>query len=88
MIGVMVGNKSNNRTYVGYLKDVVGRSSGTEVVNGDGSVDVGNAVTADFFKGEFESLGGDPPLDPDRRVRWHADRAEAHRHRTFRVARA
>ncbi len=26
-------------------------------MNGDGTINVGNAATADFFKGEFESLG-------------------------------
>ena len=56
-IGVMVGNKSTNGTYVGYLKDVVGPIEWNGSINGDGSVNVGNAATADFFKGEFESLG-------------------------------
>ncbi len=56
-IGVMVGDKSNNGTYVGYLKDVVGPIEWNGSVNGDGTINVGNAATADFFKGEFESLG-------------------------------
>jgi hypothetical protein len=56
-IGIMVGGKSNNSTYVGYLKDVVGNIEWNGSVNGDGSVDVGNAATADLFKGEFSSLG-------------------------------
>ncbi len=56
-IGVMVGNKSNNGTYVGYLKDVVGPIEWNGSVNGDGTINVGNAATADLFKGEFESLG-------------------------------
>jgi prepilin-type N-terminal cleavage/methylation domain-containing protein len=56
-IGVMVGNKSNNSTYVGYLKNVVGSIEWNGSVNGDGSINVGNAATADLFKGEFESLG-------------------------------
>jgi prepilin-type N-terminal cleavage/methylation domain-containing protein len=56
-IGVMVGNKSNNNTFVGYLKDVVGPIEWNGSVNGDGTINVGNAATADLFKGEFESLG-------------------------------
>ena len=56
-IGVMVGNKSNNGTYVGYLKDVVGPIEWNGSLNGDGTINVGNAATADLFKGEFESLG-------------------------------
>ena len=56
-IGVMVGSKSNNSTYVGYLKDVVGPIEWNGSVNGDGTINVGNAATADLFKGEFESLG-------------------------------
>ena len=56
-IGVMVGNKSTNNTYVGYLKDVVGPIEWNGSVNGDGSINVGNAATADLFKGEFDSLG-------------------------------
>jgi hypothetical protein len=56
-IGVMVGNKSNNGTYVGYLKDVVGPIEWNGSLNADGTINVGNAATADLFKGEFESLG-------------------------------
>ena len=58
VIGVMVGNKAGNPTYVDYLKDVVGALEWTGSVAGDGSVDVGNAVTADFFTGSFDQLGG------------------------------
>ena len=56
-IGVMVGNKASNSTYVGYLKNVVGPIEWNGSVNGDGSINVGNAATADLFKGSFESLG-------------------------------
>jgi prepilin-type N-terminal cleavage/methylation domain-containing protein len=56
-IGVMVGNKSTNNTYVGYLKDVVGPVEWSGSVNGDGTINVGNAATADLFKGSFDSLG-------------------------------
>jgi hypothetical protein len=58
VIGVMVGNKASNPTYVGYLQDVVGALEWNGSVAGDGSVDVGNAVTADFFTGSFDQLGG------------------------------
>ena len=56
-IGVMVGNTANNNTYVGYLKDVVGPIEWNGSVNGDGTINVGNAATADFFRGSFDSLG-------------------------------
>jgi prepilin-type N-terminal cleavage/methylation domain-containing protein len=56
-IGVMVGNTSNNSTYVGYLKDVVGPIEWNGGVRADGSINVGNAATADLFKGSFASLG-------------------------------
>jgi len=56
-IGVMVGNTSNNSTYVGYLKDVVGPIEWNGSVNGDGTINVGNAATADFFRGSFNRLG-------------------------------
>jgi prepilin-type N-terminal cleavage/methylation domain-containing protein len=56
-IGVMVGNTATNNTYVGYLKDVVGPIEWNGSVNGDGTINVGNAATADFFRGSFESLG-------------------------------
>jgi prepilin-type N-terminal cleavage/methylation domain-containing protein len=63
VIGVMVGNKANNSTYTGYLKDVVGALewNGSVTLDGSGNVidiDVGNAVTADFFSGSFAELGG------------------------------
>ena len=47
-------------------------------VAGNGTITVGNAATADLFKGSFTQLGADPALDHDRRMRWHAHRAEAH----------
>ena len=56
-IGVMVGNTATNNTYVGYLKDVVGPIEWNGSVNGDGTINVGNAATADFFRGSFQSLG-------------------------------
>jgi hypothetical protein len=56
-IGVMVGNTSSNSTYVGYLKDVVGPIEWNGGVRADGSINVGNAATADLFKGSFASLG-------------------------------
>ncbi len=49
VIGVMVGNKSGNNTYVGYLKDVVGSLEYTPAKN--------NAGTASLFKGQFTELG-------------------------------
>jgi prepilin-type N-terminal cleavage/methylation domain-containing protein len=56
-IGVMVGNTSTNTTYVGYLRDVVGPIEWNGSVNGDGTINVGNAATADFFRGSFNALG-------------------------------
>ena len=58
VIGIMVGDKSNNQTYVNYLKEVVGTNEWDGRVNNDGSIDVGNAVSADFFTGSFSQLGG------------------------------
>lgn len=58
VIGIMVGNKSTNSTYVGYLSDVVGGVEWNGTVHPDGTVDVGNALTADLFKGQFDKLGG------------------------------
>jgi prepilin-type N-terminal cleavage/methylation domain-containing protein len=49
VIGVMVGNKSGNSTYVGYLKDVVGSLEYNPTLN--------NAGTANLFKGQFTELG-------------------------------
>lgn len=57
VIGIMVGALANNSTYVDYLKQVVGQNEWTGQVNVDGSVDVGNAVAADFFTGSFSELG-------------------------------
>jgi prepilin-type N-terminal cleavage/methylation domain-containing protein len=56
-IGVMVGNTSSNSEYVGYLKNVVGPIEWDGGVRADGSINVGNAATADLFKGSFASLG-------------------------------
>ncbi len=58
IIGVMVGNQAGNPKYVGYLKDVVGGEEWDGSVAADGTVDVGNAVAADFFTGSFSQLGG------------------------------
>jgi prepilin-type N-terminal cleavage/methylation domain-containing protein len=56
-IGVMVGNTATNSTAVNNLRDVVGPIEWNGSVNGDGTINVGNAATADFFRGSFDSLG-------------------------------
>lgn len=61
-IGIMVGDKSGNSTYVNYLKKVVAGTSSAAIdwngsVNSNGSVNVGNAAQADLFKGGFDKLG-------------------------------
>ena len=61
-IGIMVGDKSGNSTYVDYLKKVVAGTVAASIpwngsVNPDGSVNVGNAAQADLFKGGFNKLG-------------------------------
>jgi prepilin-type N-terminal cleavage/methylation domain-containing protein len=56
-IGVIVGTAATSSTYVGYLKEVVGPIEWNGGVRADGSVDVGNAATADVFKGSFAALG-------------------------------
>jgi prepilin-type N-terminal cleavage/methylation domain-containing protein len=56
-IGVMVGNTATNNTAVNNLRDVVGPIEWNGSVNGDGTINVGNAATADFFRGSFDSLG-------------------------------
>ncbi len=56
-IGVMVGNVSNNATYVEYLTRVVGTKVWDGSVASNGTVVVGNAATADLFKGSFAQLG-------------------------------
>jgi prepilin-type N-terminal cleavage/methylation domain-containing protein len=56
-IGVMVGNTATNSTAVNNLRDVVGPIEWNGSVNGDGTINVGNAATADFFRGSFASLG-------------------------------
>ena len=58
IIGVMVGNSANNSTYRGYLKDVVGGNEWNGSVASNGTINVGNAVAADFFRGSFAELGG------------------------------
>ncbi|MFN3256568.1 MAG: type II secretion system protein J [Ilumatobacter sp.] len=58
VIGVMVGNAANNATYRGYLQDVVGGTVWNGSVAPDGTINVGNAVAADFFSGAFADLGG------------------------------
>ncbi|MEM8746076.1 MAG: prepilin-type N-terminal cleavage/methylation domain-containing protein [Actinomycetota bacterium] len=57
LIGVMVGNQASNATAVNNLKAVVGSNEWTGQINGDGSIDVGNAVAADFFAGAWSELG-------------------------------
>ncbi len=54
LVGIMVGNKRTNSTYVGYLKDVIG--PGTTEWNGVVG-DGGNAETAGLFLGSFAELG-------------------------------
>ncbi len=56
-VGVLVGNARNNSTYVGYLTDVVKGTPWTGSFNDDGSVNVGNAATADYFTADFPKLG-------------------------------
>jgi prepilin-type N-terminal cleavage/methylation domain-containing protein len=58
VVGVMVGNKSANSTYVGYLKDLTSGPEWDGGVNSDGTIDVGNAAEAGLFKGGFDDLGG------------------------------
>ncbi len=57
LIGVFVGNKSTNSTYLSYFTGVVGSNAWDGSVNGDGTIDVGNAVAADYFTGSFADLG-------------------------------
>ena len=56
-VGVLVGNTATNSTAVNNLRDVVGPIEWNGSVNGDGTINVGNAATADFFRGSFDSLG-------------------------------
>ncbi len=60
VVGVMVGNASNNGRYRNYLHRIAGLH--TEVWNGsvasDGTVDPGNAAEAGLFLGGFQELGG------------------------------
>jgi prepilin-type N-terminal cleavage/methylation domain-containing protein len=57
LIGVMVGGKSKNTTYVNLLKKVVGANEWKGKRLPDGSIDVANAAEAQLFKGEFDELG-------------------------------
>ncbi len=82
-IGVMVGNTSTNSTYVGYLKDVVGPIEWNGGVRADGSINVGNAATADLFKGSFASLGPILRSILIAECGGTLDGAEAHRQRRF-----
>jgi prepilin-type N-terminal cleavage/methylation domain-containing protein len=56
-VGVLVGNTSTNTAAINNLRDVVGPIEWNGSVNGDGTVNVGNAATADYFRGAFTSLG-------------------------------
>ncbi len=58
VVGVMVGNKSTNATYVAYLKALTSGPEWDGQVNGDGTIDVGNAAEAGLFRGGFNELGG------------------------------
>ena len=58
IVGVMVGDKTTNPTYRDYLNAVAPGPEWNGQVNGDGSVDVGNAATAGIFLGGFDELGG------------------------------
>lgn len=61
-IGIMVGNVANNSAAMQRLLDVAGgvgsRNLWNGSVSGTGVVNVGNAATADVFKGSFAQLGG------------------------------
>lgn len=61
VIGIMVGNSSNNTKFVGWLQQVVGPLVWDGSVSGPAAnptVVVGNAAQADLFKGGFDKLGG------------------------------
>jgi len=61
-IGIMVGNASNSSAAMRRLLDVAGGVGSNNLWNGSvsptGVVTVGNAATADVFKGSFDQLGG------------------------------
>jgi len=61
-IGVMVGNAGNSSAAMQRLLDVAGGVGSRNLWNGSvsptGVVNVGNAATADVFKGSFSQLGG------------------------------
>ena len=61
-IGIMVGNASNSSAAMRRLLDVAGGVGSNNLWNGavstTGVVTVGNAATADVFKGSFDQLGG------------------------------
>lgn len=54
VIGVLVGGQSTN---TGLLEQVVGSNAWSGSVRPDGSLDVGNAVAADYFASSFSDLG-------------------------------
>jgi prepilin-type N-terminal cleavage/methylation domain-containing protein len=55
VIGVIVGNGASNTSL---LTDVVGDNAWSGSVRPDGSIDAGNAISADYFAGSFSDLGG------------------------------
>lgn len=56
VIGIMVGDKSGSTKHVNWLKSVVGSQEWNGSVNGT-EITIGNAATADLFKGGFSELG-------------------------------
>ncbi|MEM9040160.1 MAG: prepilin-type N-terminal cleavage/methylation domain-containing protein, partial [Actinomycetota bacterium] len=57
VIGIIVGTEAANATAVANLEAVVGSNEWDGAIRPDGSIDVGNAVAADFFRGSFSELG-------------------------------
>jgi hypothetical protein len=57
IIGVMVGPSVPSSASVARLKRVVGPDEWTGRVNPDGTIEAGNAATADLFRGSFAQLG-------------------------------
>ena len=59
--GILVGSRADDPTYgpqlKQYLQNVVGSTEWDGAVNPDGSIDIGNAATADWFTGDFDDLG-------------------------------
>lgn len=62
LVGVLVGNDSDDTDAVNNLKKVVGNNewdgSVTENPDGTFTIDVADAASADIFLGEFDQLGG------------------------------